>query len=173
MRLSTRSRTLTVTAAVIAVALVAGATALVAAPQGKPMMQGTRLMQGPGPAGPGGPDGAPGPHLERVLQRLDLSDDQWVAVQAVLDANRADAMAQAESMQAAREVLRQAIHAEPLDEAAIRAAAADVATLEADGAVQRAQTLQAIRAELTDEQRAELNDILAEGPQRRMHRHRP
>lgn len=154
----TKSNTMLL-AALTAAMLVAGAA--VAGPGQGPGQGPGPMMQGHGPGmGSGGMGDDPGPRLERVLERLDLSDDQWVAVRGIVDARRDAMMAKAQEMRDARQALGQAIHADTIDEAAIRQAAANVATVEADMAVERARSYQAIRAELTPEQQAELSQMI-------------
>jgi protein CpxP len=57
-----------------------------------------------------------------------------------------------------RRALREAIHADPIDEAAIRQQSAKVAALGADLAVQRAHIAHDLRAVLTTDQLAKLKD---------------
>jgi protein CpxP len=58
-----------------------------------------------------------------------------------------------------RRALRDTIHAETIDETAIRAQAAKVASLEADLAVQRAHVSHDIRAVLTPDQLEKLKEM--------------
>jgi Spy/CpxP family protein refolding chaperone len=141
--------------------------------------QGGQGRMGPGPGmrgGPGGPGGPGGGMLGMMgpaLQALDLTDAQQTQVKAILASHRDEQQAVGEKMRAARKALNDAITAETLDEAIIRAKAADVAAVDADQAVLQAKTFAAVCALLTPEQimkfkelRAEMNDRPPRGPGR-------
>lgn len=125
------------------------------------------LAQPPG-HGPhrGGPGGRDGHRLEHLALRLDLSDGQREELRQAFD-ERFEAGAEARrAMFEARRALAEQIHAESFDEAAIRAAADVVASLEADAAVERARQAQKLRQILTPEQYAELEQMRGERRQR-------
>lgn len=146
-------------------ALAAGALLLVllpalatAGPHGR---RGPGFGHGPG-MGPGhGPMGM-GFAMGRLVERLDLTEAQRDEIHGVLEARREAGAGAREEMRAARKALFEQIHAEETDEGAIRQAAADVAALEADLAVERSLTLQEVRNVLTPEQRAEARQFFDE-----------
>lgn len=112
------------------------------------------------PADRGGPP--PGPHMEWILERLDLTAEQEKAVQELFTKHH-DAMLEGrEQMCAARAALRDQIEAEELNEVAIREAAAAVAALEADRAVERARVHQQLRSILTPDQADQLQEMQRE-----------
>jgi Spy/CpxP family protein refolding chaperone len=94
-----------------------------------------------------------GPILKRVAERLNLSDEQRAQIKAVLR-NDQDALINLfTQLHAARKGLREAIHASDANESSVRAAAAKVAAVEADLAVERLKLHGKINPILTDEQR--------------------
>ncbi len=117
----------------------------------------------PGPGG-GHPHGgmAPEMHLQRVLSTLNLTADQQAAIDKLMSAQRDAAQTGMQAMMTARKALVTQIHADPMDESAIRQAAAGVAALEADHAVAQATFLGQVRAVLTADQRTQLQQALSQ-----------
>src|SRR4051812_29858996 len=116
--------------------------------------------------GRGGPGrGAGGPFAAGrgfALGQLDLSDAQKQQVRAITQRHR-------EAMQPVMQRLRQAMMAEraaveavPVNEAAVRAASQDVATAQADLAIDRARTHSEVFAILTVEQQAKAKQLEAQ-----------
>jgi Spy/CpxP family protein refolding chaperone len=93
-----------------------------------------------------------GAMMGRMLDHLDLTGEQREQVDEILDRHHRQMTDQAELMRPARLALFDAIHAPVFDEATIRGAAADLAALEADGAVARASFIQEVHQVLTPEQ---------------------
>ena len=116
------------------------------------------LAQPPGKGGRG-PGFMDGHRLEHLALRLELSDGQREELKAAFSERFEAGAERRQAMFEARRALRQAIHAESFDEAAIREAAAAVAALEADRAVERAKGAQKLREILTPEQLAELEQM--------------
>lgn len=134
------------------------------APQAGPGMMGPGQGMRGGPGGPGGRGGPGGPGgpmgiLGPGLRALDLTEAQQKQVQAILDGQREEQQAIGEKLRTARQALGEAIAAETFDEAAVRAKAAEVASIEADQAVLQAKTYAAVRALLTPEQVKKLNEM--------------
>ncbi len=126
--------------------------------------QGPRGFMGPGGPGrgPGGPGGiVPG------LRGLDLTETQREQVKAAIDSHKTEFEAQAKAMQTARQALHAAVAADTFDEAAIRSKAADVAVVDADGAVLRAKVHSEVWALLTPEQQQKAKTQQAERAARR------
>ncbi len=114
-----------------------------------------------GPGGPGGPGAVvPG------LRALDLTDAQHEQVKATMEAHKASFDGQRDKMAAARKALHVAVTAATFDEATVRQKAADVATLEADGAVLRAKVYSEVWALLTPDQQAKATALEAQREQR-------
>lgn len=119
------------------------------------------FAQGPGPRGPGGRVGFDfGNGLP--LRQLSLTEAQRTQVQQLVQKHREGSRALMESMGKAREAQRQAMDAIPINESAIRSAAAAVAEVEADLAVQRAQLQNEIFNLLTPDQQQQLQKIRAD-----------
>jgi Spy/CpxP family protein refolding chaperone len=105
------------------------------------------------------PDRHHGRMMDHVMERLELTEDQRAEVEAMMT-ERHDAMEDnIDQLRQAREALFDAIHAAEFDETAIRDAAAAVATIEADLAVERGLGYQEFRKILTPEQQAEFEEM--------------
>jgi Spy/CpxP family protein refolding chaperone len=121
-----------------------------------------RGMMGPGGpgmrGGPGGPFGMAG----LPLRELDLTDAQREQVKATMDAHRDDQKAIGDRMMTVRKALHDAIAADTFDEAAIRAAAAQVSAVDADAAVLQAKIHGEVIAILTPEQVKKAKELRAD-----------
>jgi Spy/CpxP family protein refolding chaperone len=115
-----------------------------------------RLLAQPGP----GPHHGRGQMLERLLERLDLTEDQRASIHEVMLAQRERTRELHEAKTAARRALGETIHADALDEGAVRRAAADVAAVDADLAVMRARMFQEINKTLSAEQRQRMKTLI-------------
>ncbi len=103
--------------------------------------------------------GNKGFNVDRLARKLDLGDDQRTQIEAVVEASKQQISAQRDKMQANREQLRSLTMQRPLDVAAVRTFADAQGDLNADMIVLRAQQRAKINTILTDEQRAELEDM--------------
>ena len=112
-----------------------------------------------GPGGHGRHEPGMGDHLQWVLGNLELTSDQQATVDKLIASQ--SATADREQFMAAKKNLMQRIHAEPMDEQAIRQAAAAVGALEADRAVAEAKLLNDVRAVLTPDQRSQLQQTFS------------
>jgi len=90
---------------------------------------------------------------------LGLTDDQKAQVKTVLQQYRPTAGPLIQQLVTERRALRDLIHAQTIDESAIRAQAAKVASVQADLAVVHAHVSHDIRALLTPEQVQKLQDM--------------
>ena len=117
------------------------------------------MAQGPGPRGPRGGPGFGGGF---PLRELSLTEAQRTQVQQLMQKHREGTRALMERGQKARQEQRQAVEAIPTNESAIRAAAASVAEVEADLAVQQAQLQNEIFNVLTPEQQQRLQKVRAD-----------
>lgn len=138
------------------------------------------FQQGPG-AGPG-QGGAPGgPRVRRggpgmglggpglfgpALRRLELTEDQRSRVRQITESHRDEQRAIADRARKAHEALREVTESPTFDESAVRARAADVASVEADMAVARARLYNEVYQILTPEQQTTLKTLQAERGQR-------
>jgi len=130
-------------------------------PQGRGMG-----MRGGGPGGPGGPGGGPFGFLGPAARELNLTDAQREQIKAIAEKHRDEMKAIQDRMQPARKALDAAITADAFDENAIRAAAAEVAGIEADGAVLRAKVHQEGWKVLTPEQQQKAKELQSQMEQR-------
>ena len=116
-----------------------------------------------GPAAPppgGAPAPVPGGPLNNILNQLNLSDAQRTSINGILAAQRQNGEAARQQMMAARQALLQAINADQFNEAKVREAANAMGALETERAVATARMLSEVRAVLTPEQQAQLQQAL-------------
>lgn len=145
------------TGAILGVALLAGTgVAVVAARE-----------QGPGgPGGMMGRRGGPGGGIVPGLRGLDLTDAQREQVKATMDAHKATFDAQRDKLVAAHKALNEAVTVGTFDEATVRQKAADLAVIEADGAVLRAKVHSEVWALLTPEQQTKAKTLQTQRAER-------
>jgi protein CpxP len=117
------------------------------------------FAQGPGPRGP---RGGPGFGFGLPLRELSLTEAQRTQVQQLVQKHREGTRTLMADAQKARAAQRQAMEAIPINESAIRTAAAAVAEVEADLAVQQAQLQNEIFNVLTPEQQQQLQKVRAD-----------
>jgi Spy/CpxP family protein refolding chaperone len=141
-----RNRTVVFTA--VAVALVVIATLATAQTRERGPSGGEGMLMD-------GPRGVVGP-IGRMLNRLDLSDEQQAKVEAILDEARPGMQSLRDQLHQSRETFRAAHPPETFDEAAIRAHAAEQNKIKTELAVLAARTRSRVLAVLTAEQLAEL-----------------
>jgi Spy/CpxP family protein refolding chaperone len=94
-----------------------------------------------------------------ILHRLDLTDEQKEAIKGILQDGKEQAEAAGKAVAEAHKALHQAV-LEGADEAAIRTAAKVVGEAIGDQAVQKANISGSVKEVLTEEQRAELEELL-------------
>lgn len=152
--------------AVVAVAVVMAAIGVVVSAQMGPRRgmgagqgPGGAGMMGPGPGMRGGLGGGPFGMMGPELRALDLTDAQRQQMRAIFESHQDELKALGDRMMTARKALDDSITADTVDEAAIRARAADVGTVEADAAVLRAKMHAAVFAVLTPEQQQKAKEL--------------
>ncbi len=121
-------------------------------------------------AGTGQYDGGKGRHLKHLARRLNMTDEQRADIEAVLDNSREQMAEMRAEMRANRAQLRDLTRQAELDEAAVRGMADRQGDLKAEMIVLRARQRSEMKALLTDEQIAQL-DEMREGKHFRGHRH--
>jgi Spy/CpxP family protein refolding chaperone len=115
---------------------------------------------GPGRfGGPGGPGGRGGGIVGLPLRQLNLSDAQEDRVRSIVQAHDAALKEIGTRAASARRALNEAVTADTVDEGLIRARAAELATVEADMSVLRAQINNEIFRVLTPEQQTQLREL--------------
>jgi Spy/CpxP family protein refolding chaperone len=123
--------------------------------------------QGFGPPGHGRGPGAGNPMLH-MMKELDLSEAQTAQVKAITSKYMDGALGEAMgSMHQARATVQRTIHDVATTDDQVREAAAVVAVLESQIAVQHHQMAVEISAVLTPDQRAELQEMFANVAERR------
>jgi Spy/CpxP family protein refolding chaperone len=110
--------------------------------------------------------GMMGPLGPMIMDRLNLTDAQRSQVKSVLQAHSSDLKAVGDRAFAAHQALEAVISADTVDESAIRARSADVATVEADMAVMRAQIRAEVWQILTPDQQQQAKTLQAQMEQR-------
>ena len=138
------------------------ATALVASSLGM-ASQVAAMPYGGGPDGcmRGGQHKGPGGrgfNVERMSNRLNLTEEQRTQVQAIVDGNSEQMTDLRTRMQQNRETMRQLVQQTPFDEEEVRKLADEQGDLKADMIVLRTQQRSEINAILSDEQRAQMQN---------------
>lgn len=158
----TKTLKVSLAAGFVAAVLAAG-SALVVAQDGQMPRRGPAMgMGGPPPGGmrgPGGPMGPMGMGIGPGFRELDLTDDQKTQVTSIVDSHQAEFKAVGEKMHVAREGMQALLEADTLDEAAVRAKSAEVASAEADAAILGAKVRMQTVQVLTSEQLAKLKEL--------------
>lgn len=142
-------KTKILTLGVLLVTLAALSTSMVAAQPGR---HGGRF--GGSHEGPFG-----GFMMERIADRLDLSDEQRSELAAILEAYRPESELLGETLSVTRKELDDQITADDFDEIAIREAAERSAAVRADLAVLRARIHTEVLQVLTEDQIAEAREM--------------
>lgn len=103
-------------------------------------------------------DGAPR-IFGRIARALDLTADQKSQIKAALKSHAAEIEAQMQASAAARRGLHDAVLADPTDESAILARAADLGRIQGDGAVLFSRIRAEVQPILTPDQRQKLQNF--------------
>lgn len=104
---------------------------------------------------------ARGKILQRIAEKLNLTDDQKSQIKTVLTGEKDTLQPLIAAVHQSRAELRTAIRASDATEVSVRAASAKVASAEADLAVERMEIYAKIAPVLTDAQRKQLADLQA------------
>jgi len=127
----------------------------------------------------GGPGMGPGRGLsidriermtDRMSEKLNLSDEQRASIKTILTASRAQAEPLQAELAGVRGQMRSFVTAEVFDEQALRAQLQANAATMTELMVIGARTMHDVRAQLTPEQRAEAEAMMAKFGDRRGHR---
>jgi protein CpxP len=127
---------------------------------------GPFMGRGRGGPGGGGAMGMLGPLGPMVMERLNLTDAQRAQIKSVAEAHKTDLKAVGDRAFAAHQALDAVIQADTVDESAIRARSADVAVVDADMAVMRAQIRAEVWQILTPDQQTQARTLQAQLEQR-------
>lgn len=126
------------------------AVALALPAQGGPGIQGPDRGLRRGPRGPGGPMGDFG------LRGVELTDAQRDQMRTIMESHQAEFQQVGIKLRQAHRGLAEATQAETIDEAAIRARSAEVASALADEAILQAKVRAEVAGILTPEQQEQL-----------------
>jgi Spy/CpxP family protein refolding chaperone len=124
-----------------------------------PFDEGAGCWRGGHQMGAGHKHGGQGFNIERMANKLDLTDDQSARIGAILEESRQQMGDLHDKMQGNREQMRGLMQQSPLNEAAIRTVADTQGDVKADMIVLRAQQHAKINSILTDDQRAQLKEM--------------
>jgi len=102
----------------------------------------------------------------RLGERLGLTEDQRGKIKSIMESHKGEFQPLAEKMMTERKALRELIHADQVDESAIRARVAKIAAVEADLAVARAKVAREIQPLLSPEQKQRAKELKAEAEKR-------
>jgi protein CpxP len=108
-----------------------------------------------------GPEGASRPErfFERMARRLELTDAQRDQVRQILRAHAEEIEAQLSAGAEARRAVKDAVHADPVDEAAIRERAAEFGRVHGEGAILMARIRAEVLPVLTEDQKVKLETL--------------
>ena len=132
------------------------AQAPAAGPGGRGLGRRGGMMRG-GPMGPGGA-------VDLPLAQLNLTQQQRDQVKTILDSHQDELKTLGDREAAARQALEQSVAADVIDEGAIRQHAADLGSVEADMAVERAHIRAEVLQILTPDQQQEAKTLAASAP---------
>ena len=104
-----------------------------------------------------GPDGR---MHGRIFAQLDLTEDQKTRIHELMGEHQSAVEPLRQQVREGHQQVAQLVHAEAIDEAAIRAAVTAGAQVDADMAVERARLVQQIRSILTPEQREQADELM-------------
>jgi len=104
-----------------------------------------------------------GDFFKKMARELNLSEQQQAEARSIFEQARAEHKPLAEAMGGERRKLESLVHSGNADEAAIRAQASKVASLQSDLAVLRGQQAKRFVALLTPDQAAKLKDLREKG----------
>ncbi len=132
-----------------------------------PLVAQNGFGPGQGRGGPFGPPAGPGvPPLERLDRELGLTDSQKAEIQTLLASQRDAARTTMTSMRDAERALAAAVMQVPADDAAVQARANDLAAIQAQLTLARAQLESRIYQLLTADQQQKAQEWVAQMQQR-------
>ena len=143
----------------IASALIVSSLGLIGAASAMPFGEGAGCWRGGYQMGPGHKYSGRGFNVERMANKLDLTDDQRTQIEAIAEESREQMSDQRNKLQANLEQLRELMQQSPFNEAEVRNIADAQGDLKADMIVLRAQQRTKINAVLTDDQHAQLEKM--------------
>lgn len=133
------------------------------------MMDGCPMM-GKGPMGaPGGRMMEVEHHLARMLETLNLNEQQKKDIGVITTGMKKDTIRRMADIGIARLDLQELLRREPLDLKAVEAKVKQLGSLRTDMHLAHIQALEQIKAKLTPEQRKKLGELTQGGPMMMLH----
>lgn len=149
----------TLTKSLVAGVVLASSVGLVTVVAAMPSGDGPGCGRSGHHMGHGRHSGGHGLKLERLADRVNATDEQRAAIRAIADGSRQQMTNLRDEIRANRGQLKELTRQTPLDEAAVRSVADKQGELKAEMIVMRARERSEMKAVLTDEQRAELDEM--------------
>ena len=118
-----------------------------------------KCMHGKHGKGYGEKHGRRGFDIDRMAEKLNLSDEQRTSMQAIIDESKPEITALREKMRETRKQLKQLAHTNPYNEAEVRKLADAQGDLKAEMIVLRMQQRSKISNVLTEEQRTQMKEM--------------
>jgi len=133
-------------------------------------MMGKGMMGGPGMMGaPGGRMMEVEHHLARLLETLNLNEQQKKEVGEITTGMKKDTIRRVADMGIARLDLQELLRQEPLDLKAVEAKVKQLGSLRTDMHLAHIKTLEQIKSKLTPEQRKKMGELTKGGPMMMLH----
>ena len=134
------------------------------------LFAGTVVSTAVAQGGRGHGHGHKGINIERMAEKLDLSNTQLAEVRNIVDSSRDDVRQYRTSLKENRQQVRELMQADSVDGVALRSLADTQGDIVAELTVQRVQMMTAIRGVLDAEQQVQF-DELSDKRKRRGHHH--
>jgi Spy/CpxP family protein refolding chaperone len=147
------------TKSVLAMALLTSSIGLVAAAAAMPFGDGPGCERGGYQAGAAGEFRGMGPNLDRLADRLNMTDEQRAEVEAIQREARQQMVVLKDRMKANRSQIRDLVGSEDYDENAVRRVAGEQGDLRAEVIMLRARMRQDMKRVLNDDQLAQLDSL--------------
>lgn len=147
------------TKSVLAIVLATGSVALVTVATAMPFGDGPGCGRGGHHTGQGQAFSGMGPNLDRLADRLDMTDQQRSEIEDIQRETRQQMSALRDKMEVNRSEIRELVQSDDYDEDAVRRVADEQGDLRAEMIVLRAQMRHDMKNVLNDDQVAQLDDI--------------
>jgi Spy/CpxP family protein refolding chaperone len=147
------------TKSLLAMTLVVSSVGLVTMVSAMPFADGAGCGRGGHHMGHSKHHGGGGPNLERLADRLDMTEQQRAEIKVMFDDSRQQMANLREQIRENRTQLRELAGQAEFDEAAVRSIAERQGDLKAETIVLRARQRHEMKAVLTDDQRVQLEEM--------------
>jgi len=144
---------------VLVVTLIAGSVSLTAMASAMPFGDGPGCGRAGHYMGAGQHPGNRGPNLERLSEKLNLTDEQRAEIKAIMGGSRQQMGELRDKLQVNRDKLRDLVRQTEFDESVVRRIADEQGDMKAEMIVLRARQRSEMRAVLNDDQLARLDEM--------------